>query len=55
MFGTPQRIDVDALNAIEKVAEEIMDEGSIVADEDDDEEEESLVVRRAANLIPGAL
>lgn len=40
--------DADAFNAVEKVAEEIMDDGSIAADEDDDEGEESLVVRRPA-------
>lgn len=41
--------DVDAFNAVEKVAEEIMDEGSIIAGEDDPEEDdESLVVRRPA-------
>lgn len=41
--------DVDVLNAVEKVAEEIMDEGSIIAGEDDlEEEDEDLVVRRPA-------
>ena len=39
--------DTDAFDAVEKVADEIMDEGSVVADEDDDDEgDESLVVRR---------
>lgn len=40
---TAAKNDVDAFNVVEKVAEEIMDEGSIIADEDDD-----LVVRRPA-------
>lgn len=39
--------DTNAFDAIEKVADEIMDEGSVIADEDDDDEgDESLVVRR---------
>lgn len=38
--------DTDAFDAVEKVADEIMDEGSVIADEDDDEGDESLVVRR---------
>lgn len=41
---TAVKNDLDALNVVEKVAEEIMDEGSIIADEDDDD----LVVRRPA-------
>lgn len=41
--------DTDAFDAVEKVADEIMDEGSVIADEDDDDEgDESLVVRRPA-------
>lgn len=38
--------DTDAFDAVEKVADEIMDEASVIADEDDDDEDESLVVRR---------
>lgn len=39
--------DTDSFDAVEKVADEIMDEGSVIADEDDhDEGDESLVVRR---------
>lgn len=41
---TAAKNEVDAFNVVEKVAEEIMDEGSIIADEDDDD----LVVRRPA-------
>lgn len=41
---TAAKNEVDAFNVVEKVAEEIMDEGSMIADEDDDD----LVVRRPA-------
>lgn len=44
--------DIDAFEAVEKVADEIMDEGSVIANEDDedddDEGDESLIVRRPA-------
>lgn len=39
--------DTDALDAVEMVADEIMDEGSVTAD-DDDEGDEGLIVRRPA-------
>lgn len=41
--------DIDAFDAVEKVADEIIDEGSVIDDEnDDDEGDESLIVRRPA-------
>lgn len=40
--------DTDAFDAVEMVADEIMDEGSVIADEDDDEGDEGLIVRRPA-------